>query len=176
MSGSLNKAIIIGNLGRDPEIKTFQDGSRVCNLAVATSETWKDKSSGERKERTTWHNVVVRVDGLVEVLKKHARKGDKIYVEGQLQTRKYEKDGQDHYATDIVVKSIGGGITLIGSARKNDDHLPSDEAEENDRNHASNQQSNRRVGAADHRGAGEPRRGGHAKAMEDEIPFSFEWR
>ncbi|MCB1312198.1 MAG: single-stranded DNA-binding protein [Sedimentitalea sp.] len=114
MAGSVNKVILIGNLGRDPEVRTFPDGGKLCNLRIATSETWKDRNSGERKERTEWHNVVLRGDGLVRIAEQYLRKGSKIYVEGQLQTRKWQdQSGQDRYSTDVVVAGLGGVMTML---------------------------------------------------------------
>src|SRR6056297_1654719 len=111
MAGSVNKVILIGNLGRDPEVRTFQDGGKLCN---ATSETWKDRNTGERRERTEWHNVTLRGDGLVRVAEQYLRKGSKVYVEGQLQTRKWQdQSGQDRYSTDVVVAGLGGVLTML---------------------------------------------------------------
>jgi len=116
MAGSVNKVILIGNLGRDPEVRTFPDGGKLCNLRIATSEQWKDRNTGERRERTEWHNVVLRGDGLVRVAEQYLRKGSKVYVEGQLQTRKWQdQSGQDRYSTDIVVAGIGGTLTMLDS-------------------------------------------------------------
>ncbi len=114
MAGSVNKVILIGNLGRDPEVRTFPDGGKICNLRIATSERWRDKASGEQRERTEWHNVVLRGDGLVRVAEQYLRKGSKIYVEGSLQTRKWQdQSGQDRYSTDVVVAGIGGTLTML---------------------------------------------------------------
>ena len=114
MAGSVNKVILIGNLGRDPEVRTFPDGGKICNLRIATSERWRDKASGEQRERTEWHNVVLRGDGLVRVAEQYLRKGSKIYVEGTLQTRKWQdQSGQDRYSTDVVVAGIGGTLTML---------------------------------------------------------------
>jgi len=114
MAGSVNKVILIGNLGRDPEVRTFQDGGKLCNLRIATSETWKDRNTGERRERTEWHNVTLRGDGLVRVAEQYLRKGSKVYVEGQLQTRKWQdQSGQDRYSTDVVVAGLGGVLTML---------------------------------------------------------------
>ena len=106
MAGSVNKVILIGNLGQDPEIKSFQNGGRIANLRIATSENWKDKNTGERKERTEWHSVVLNSDGLVGVAERYLRKGSKVYIEGQLRTRKWQDaSGNDRYTTEI---SVGG--------------------------------------------------------------------
>jgi single-strand DNA-binding protein len=111
---SVNKAIIIGNLGADPEVKSFQNGGKIANLRIATSESWKDKASGERKERTEWHSVVIQSDGLVGVAEKYLRKGSKVYIEGQLRTRKWQdQSGADRYSTEIVVGSFGGTLTML---------------------------------------------------------------
>ena len=104
MSGSVNKVILIGNLGRDPEVRTFQNGGKVCNLRIATSETWKDRNTGERRERTEWHTVAIFSEGLVRVAEQYLRKGSKVYLEGKLQTRKWQdQSGQDKYSTEIVL-------------------------------------------------------------------------
>jgi len=117
MAGSLNKVMIIGNLGQDPEVKSFQNGGRIANLRIATSESWKDKTSGERKERTEWHTVVLQSDGLVGVAERFLRKGSKVYVEGQLRTRKWqEQSGADRYSTEIAV-GVGGSLTMLDGAK-----------------------------------------------------------
>jgi single-strand DNA-binding protein len=114
MAGSVNKVILIGNLGRDPEVRTFPDGGKICNLRIATSETWRDKATGERRERTEWHSVVLRGEGLVRVAEQYLKKGSKIYIEGQLQTRKWQdQSGQDRYSTEVVVSGIGGTMTML---------------------------------------------------------------
>ena len=106
MAGSVNKVIIIGNVGKDPEIRSFPNGGRVANFSVATSESWKDKNSGERKERTEWHRISVMNDALVNVVEKYVRKGSKLYVEGKLRTRKWEKDGIERYTTEIMADTL----------------------------------------------------------------------
>jgi len=117
MAGSVNKVILIGNLGADPEVKSFQNGGRIANLRIATSENWKDKATGERKERTEWHTVVINSDGLVGVAERYLRKGSKIYIEGQLRTRKWQdKDGNDRYSTEVSVGGIGGVLTMLDGA------------------------------------------------------------
>ena len=109
MAGSVNKVILIGNLGADPEIKSFQNGGKIANIRIATSEQWKDRMTGERKERTEWHNVVINGDGLVGVVERYLKKGSKVYIEGSLRTRKWQdRDGNDKYTTEIVIAGMGG--------------------------------------------------------------------
>ena len=118
MAGSLNKVMIIGNLGADPEVKSFQNGGRIANLRIATSENWKDKATGERKERTEWHSVVLQSDGLVGVAERYLRKGSKVYIEGQLRTRKWQDaSGNDRYSTEVSVGGIGGVMTMLDGAK-----------------------------------------------------------
>lgn len=122
MSGSVNKAIIIGNLGRDPEIRSTQDGREIATLTVATSESWKDKHTGERKEKTEWVNVVVFSEGLVSVCKRFLSKGAKVYIEGAIQTRKWtDKDGADRYSTEIVLQGFNSQLVIL-DAPKTDAH------------------------------------------------------
>ena len=117
MAGSVNKVILIGNLGADPEVKSFQNGGRICNLRIATSESWKDKNTGERKERTEWHTVVLNSDGLVGVAERYLRKGSKVYIEGQLRTRKWQdSSGADRYSTEVAVGGHGGVLTMLDGA------------------------------------------------------------
>jgi len=114
MAGSVNKVILIGNLGRDPEVRTFGNGGKVCNLRIATSETWKDKNTGERREKTEWHSVAIFNDGLVRIAEQYLKKGSKVYIEGALQTRKYQaQDGTDRYSTEIVLQGFGGTLTML---------------------------------------------------------------
>jgi single-strand DNA-binding protein len=119
---SVNKVILVGNLGRDPEVRTFQNGGKVCNLRIATSEHWKDKSSGERKERTEWHSVAIMSEPLARIAEQYLRKGSKVYVEGTLQTRKWQdQSGQDKYTTEVVLKPYGGVLTLLDGAEPRED-------------------------------------------------------
>ena len=118
MAGSVNKVILVGNIGKDPEIRSTQSGGKIANLTLATSETWNDKGSGERKEKTEWHRVVVFNDRLVDVVERFVKKGRKIYVEGSLQTRKWtDQSGQEKYTTEVVVDRFRGDITLLDSNR-----------------------------------------------------------
>lgn len=116
MAGSVNKVILVGNLGRDPEIRSTQDGREIANLAIATSENWKDRNTGERKEKTEWHRVVVFSEGLVNVIKNYLKKGSKVYLEGQLQTRKWtDKDGNEKYSTEVVLQGFNSVLTMLDS-------------------------------------------------------------
>ena len=117
MAGSVNKVILIGNLGADPEIKSFQNGGKIANIRIATSEQWKDRMTGERKERTEWHNVVINGDGLVGVVERYLKKGSKVYIEGSLRTRKWQdRDGNDRYTTEVVIAGMGGTLTMLDGA------------------------------------------------------------
>ncbi|MGL5839157.1 MAG: single-stranded DNA-binding protein [Sphingorhabdus sp.] len=117
MAGSVNKVILVGNLGADPEVKSFQNGGRIANLRIATSEDWKDKQTGEKKERTEWHQVVLQSDGLVGVAERYLRKGQKVYIEGQLRTRKWQdQSGNDRYTTEISVAGFDGKLVMLDRA------------------------------------------------------------
>ncbi len=114
MAGSVNKVILIGNLGRDPEVRSFQNGGKVCNLRIATSETWRDRNTGERKERTEWHSVAIFSEPLAKIAEQYLKKGSKVYIEGQLETRKWQdQSGQDRYTTEIVLRPYRGELTLL---------------------------------------------------------------
>jgi len=159
MAGSVNKVILIGNLGRDPEVRAFQNGSKVCNLRIATSETWKDKTSGERKERTEWHSVAIFQEGLVRIAEQYLKKGSKVYIEGKLQTRKWQdQSGADKYSTEIVLQGFDGVLTML-------DGKPSDSGG------SAYPDSTGTTGGSAY-GAGT----GGAPNMDDEIPFSPEVR
>ncbi len=128
MAGSVNKVILVGNLGADPEVKQFQNGGQVCNLRIATSENWKDKNTGERKERTEWHSVAIYSEGLVRVAQSYLKKGSKVYIEGKLETRKWQdQSGNDRYTTEVVLKGYDANLTMLdgrsegGGARMSDD-------------------------------------------------------
>lgn len=120
MAGSVNKVILVGNLGRDPEIRSTQDGREIANLAVATSESWRDKHSGERREKTEWHRVVIFSEGLVNVVKNYLRKGSKVYIEGSLQTRKWtDQQGVEKYSTEVVLQGFGATLTMLDGRSDN---------------------------------------------------------
>jgi single-strand DNA-binding protein len=115
MAGSVNKVIIIGNLGRDPEVRSFQNGGKVVNLRIATSDTWRDKATGERKERTEWHSVAIFNEGIAKIAEQYLKKGSTVYIEGSLETRKWQdQSGQDKYTTEIVLRPYNGNLTLLG--------------------------------------------------------------
>ncbi|ALR19378.1 single-stranded DNA-binding protein [Sphingobium baderi] len=117
MAGSVNKVILIGNLGADPEVRSFQNGGKVCNIRIATSETWKDRNSGERKERTEWHSVAIFSEGLAGVAERYLRKGSKVYIEGKLQTRKWQdQSGNDRYTTEVVLQGPSAVLTMLDGA------------------------------------------------------------
>lgn len=156
MAGSLNKVMLIGHLGKAPEIRTLNSGDRVANFSIATSESWKDKSSGERKEKTEWHTVVIFNDNLVKVCESYLDKGSKVYLEGQLQTRKWtDKDNNDRWSTEIVLKNFGGTLTMLDSKKDRDD----DGGGRDDR------------GGSRHQRPAEQRRESFSADLDDEIPF-----
>ena len=126
MVGSVNKVILLGNIGKDPEIRSMQSGSKMASFSLATSKRWKDKASQEQKEKTSWHNIVVFGDGLVDIIEKYVKKGSKIYVEGELQTRKWQdKDGNDRYTTEVILQGYNSNLTLLDS--RNSSNKPSDD-------------------------------------------------
>jgi single-strand DNA-binding protein len=164
MAGSVNKVILIGNLGRDPEIRSTQDGMRIATLAVATSETWRDKGSGDRKERTEWHRVVIFNERLAEIAEKYLKKGSKVYLEGSLQTRKWtDNSGQERYTTEIVLGRFRGDLTMLDSARGGG--APSAEGGY-DEPYAGAGFADSPSPAASSRGARTPR-----EELDDDIPF-----
>jgi len=117
MAGSVNKVILIGNLGADPEVRNFQNGGKVCNLRIATSETWKDRNTGERREKTEWHQVAIFQEGLVRIAEQYLKKGAKVYIEGKLQTRKWQdQSGQDRYSTEVVLQGFDGTLNMVVAA------------------------------------------------------------
>jgi single-strand DNA-binding protein len=172
MAGSVNKVILVGNLGRDPEVRSFQNGGKVVNLRIATSETWRDKATGERKERTEWHSVAIFNENIAKIAEQYLRKGSKVYVEGQLETRKWQdQSGADRYSTEVVLRPYTGSLTLLdgregggggGGDERGGGGYPDDR------------------GYGDERGGGggggsAPRSGGGSSGgrsdLDDEIPF-----
>lgn len=140
MAGSLNKVLLIGRLGADPEIKQMVNGKSVARLSLATSQTWKDKNSGEKKEKTEWHRVVVFNEGLVNVVQQYLKKGAQVYIEGQLSTRKWKDDqsGQDKYSTEVIIQGFNSSLTMLGGANQNS-IAPQDNKQKFDENNTSNQ-------------------------------------
>lgn len=159
---SVNKVILIGNLGQDPEVKSFSSGSKIANLRIATSESWKDKQTGERKERTEWHSVTLQGDGLVGVAERFLRKGSKVYIEGQLRTRKWQdQSGNDRYTTEISLNGPGAVLTMLDSAP----------AAGNADRWSANSQPAASQSNATGQVAGNGPRGGFAPDLDDDIPF-----
>ena len=150
MAGSVNKVILVGNVGNDPEIRTFGNGGKVANLSLATSENWRDKQSGEKKEKTEWHRIAVFNDGLVGVIERYVKKGSKLYIEGKLQTRKWtDNNGQDKYTTEIVLQGYNSTLTMLGGGNTGGG-IQNDTTQQNNNVEDSSQVSN---------------------DMDDEIPF-----
>jgi single-strand DNA-binding protein len=177
MAGSVNKVILVGNLGRDPEVRRLGSGEPVVNMRVATSESWKDKSSGERKEKTEWHSVVIFNENLAKVAESYLKKGSKVYLEGQLQTRKWQDQaGQEKYTTEIVLQRFRGELTILDSRGSGADSAESDEqsdgrqAQEGDFGSASPMQR-RSAPASSKSGGGGSSGGSRYSQIDDDIPF-----
>ena len=171
MAGSLNKVMIIGNLGRDPEVRSFQNGGKVCNLRIATSETWKDKNTGERREKTEWHSVAIFQEGLVRVAEQYLKKGSTVYIEGKLQTRKWQdQSGADKYSTEIVLQGYDGVMTMIGGRNDGGSGSGSGGYSGGDQGggYGGGDQGGGSYGGGD-QGGGQG--GGGGSDMDDEIPF-----
>ncbi|HUZ71679.1 MAG TPA: single-stranded DNA-binding protein [Stellaceae bacterium] len=168
MAGSVNKVILVGNLGRDPEIRTTQGGTRVANLSVATSETWRDRASGERKERTEWHRVVIFNDRLVDVVEKYLKKGSKVYLEGALQTRKWtDNSGQERYTTEVVLQNFRGELTMLDGRGGGAGGGEGGGFEPDDGGYGGGSSS----GGGSSGGGSAPRGRGGSQDLDDEIPF-----
>ena len=175
MAGSVNKVILIGNLGRDPEVRSFQNGGKVVNLRIATSETWRDKQTGERKERTEWHSVAIFNEGIAKIAEQYLKKGSTVYIEGALETRKWQdQSGQDKYTTEIVLRPYNGNLTLLGGRgdgssgggdRSYDDR---DEGGQGGGGYGGGSSGGSRGGFG---GGGASGGGGGRSDMDDEIPF-----
>lgn len=168
MAGSVNKVILVGNLGRDPEVRSFQNGGKVVNLRIATSDTWRDKTTGERKERTEWHSVAIFNENIGKVAEQYLRKGSKVYIEGQLETRKWQdQSGADRYSTEVVLRPYSGSLTLLdgregGGSSGGEERGGGGYAE--DRGYGDDRGSTS--------GASAPRGGGGGRSdLDDEIPF-----
>ena len=176
MAGSVNKVILVGNLGQDPEVKSFQNGGRIANLRIATSESWKDKQTGEKKERTEWHSVVLQSDGLVGVAERFLKKGSKVYIEGQLRTRKWQdQSGNDRYTTEISVGGSGGVLTMLDSAGGGGGGQRSgggwNEGGASGGGGRSSGGNDWGAGGGSSGGSSSGQRGGFADDLDDDIPF-----
>lgn len=174
MAGSVNKVILIGNLGRDPEIRRTQDGRPIANLRIATSENWKDRNTGERKERTEWHSVVIFNENLCRVVEQYLRKGAKVYIEGQLQTRKWQdQSGQDRYSTEVVLQGFNGTLTMLDGRAGGGGGLS--ESSQSDYGGGGGLDDEPRRGSGGGRsssgGGGGGSKGGGGSSFDDEIPF-----
>jgi single-strand DNA-binding protein len=168
MAGSVNKVILIGNLGKDPEIRRTQDGRPIANLRVATTESWRDKASGERREKTEWHSVVIFNENLCKIAEQYLKKGAKVYIEGQLQTRKWQgQDGQDRYSTEVVLQNFNGTLTMLDSRGAGSGAGASAGMHEDDQA----DYTAARNGDGSGRGGKSGGKGGFDKKIDDEIPF-----
>ena len=167
MAGSVNKVIIVGNLGRDPEVRTFQNGGKVVNLNIATSETWRDKASGERKERTEWHRVSILNENLAKIAEQYLKKGSKVYIEGQLETRKWQDQaGVEKFTTEVVLRPYRGELTLL------DGREGGSSGGSSGGGYMADQSGGRDSGGYDSGPAsGSGGSGGRSNDMDDEIPF-----
>jgi single-strand DNA-binding protein len=174
MAGSVNKVILVGNLGRDPEVRHTQDGQKIVHLALATSERWRDRTSGEQRDRTEWHRVVIFNERLGEVAEKYLSKGRQVYIEGQLQSRKWtDQSGQERYTTEVVLQRFRGELTLLGGRGEDTGAGPGEESQEDWGRTPSQPSRGGRGGAAGGGGgdAGGRQKGGNFDDLDDEIPF-----
>jgi single-strand DNA-binding protein len=171
MAGSVNKVILVGNLGKDPEVRRMQDGRPVVNLSVATSDTWRDKATGERKERTEWHRVVIFSEGLAKIAEQYLKKGSKVYLEGQLQTRKWQdQSGQDKYSTEVVLQGFNSALTMLDTRGGGGSAGGDFGSDDSSGSFGSSGPSTRERQPA-MAGAGAGAGGGKRGDMDDEIPF-----
>ncbi len=168
MAGSVNKVILIGNLGKDPEIRRTQDGRPIANLRIATSDTWRDKATGERREKTEWHSVVIFNENLCKIAEQYLKKGSKVFIEGSLQTRKWQgQDGQDRYSTEVVLQGFNGNLTML-DGRSGGAGAGAGMAENGQADYGG---SDNGVGDAPRGGKSAATKGGFDKQLDDEIPF-----
>ena len=173
MAGSVNKVILVGNLGRDPEVRSFQNGGKVVNLRIATSETWRDKATGERKERTEWHSVAIFNENIAKIAEQYLRKGSKVYVEGQLETRKWQdQSGADRYSTEVVLRPYTGSLTLLdGREGGGGGGGGGDERGGGGGGYPYGDERGGSGGGSAPRGGGSGGGGGGRSDLDDEIPF-----
>jgi single-strand DNA-binding protein len=166
VAGSLNKVMLIGNLGKDPEVRSFQNGGKVCNFSIATGETWKDKNTGEKREKTDWHNIAIFNENLVRIAEQYLKKGSKVYIEGSLQTRKWQdQSGADKYTTEVVLQNFNGTLVLLdraegggGGQRGGNDYNQDDAPRGN-------------FGGGGARGGGASRPSAFDSDLDDDVPF-----
>ena len=167
MAGSVNKVILVGNLGQDPEIRSTQDGRQIANFSIATSDSWKDKNSGERREKTEWHRVVVFNEGLVRVIQNYVKKGSKVYIEGALQTRKWtDQSGVEKYTTEVVLQGFNGNLTMLDSRNSGGGDGGFGGGSSGGGNYG---QQNQQQGGMDQSGGGQTQN--FARDLDDDVPF-----
>lgn len=176
MAGSVNKVILIGNLGRDPEVRSFPNGGKVCNLRIATSESWRDRNTGERKDRTEWHSVAIFNENLAKVAEQYLRKGSKVYIEGQLETRKWQdQSGQERYTTEVVLRQFRGELTLLdgrdGGGGAGGGSYDDGQASGGGYGGGGYSGGGSGGGGGGYGDRGGPSQGGARSDMDDEIPF-----
>ena len=172
MAGSVNKVILIGNLGADPDIKRTQDGRPIANLSVATSESWRDKNTGERREKTEWHRVVIFNEGLCKIAESYLKKGSKVYLEGQLQTRKWtDQSGQDKYSTEVVLQGFNGNLTMLDGRNEGGGGGGGDYGGGNRGGDFGGGSSGGGRGGSSDQGGGFGGGGGSSRDLDDDIPF-----
>lgn len=167
---SINEATIMGSLGRDPEVRRTQDGGKIVTLNIATSENWKDKQTGEKKEKTEWHRVIIFGDGLAGIAEKYLHKGDPVYIRGKLQTRKWEKDGHTNYTTEIVLQGPEAKLKLLASRRNNDDRNDGEERSGGQQQSRQQEQPRQNSGGG---GWDSGKSSGLSEDLDDEIPFDL---
>jgi single-strand DNA-binding protein len=173
MAGSVNKVILVGNLGKDPEVRTFSNGNKVCNFSIATSETWRDKATGERKEKTEWHNIAIFNENLAKIAEQYLKKGSKVYIEGQLETRKWQdQSGADRYTTEVVLSRYRGELTLL-DGRSERGAMGDDRSVGDDRGYGDDRGGGYGGAGASGGGSrgGAPAARGGRSDLDDEIPF-----
>lgn len=170
MAGSVNKVIILGHLGRDPEVRSFQNGGKIANLRIATSETWRDRNTGERKERTEWHSVAILSEPLAKIAEQYLRKGSKVFIEGQLETRKWQdQQGQDRYTTEIVLRPFSGILKLLDKRERDDDRGGYGGGYQEPEGYGDSRRSDHGGGRPE--GSGRYGGSGGTSDIDDEIPF-----
>jgi single-strand DNA-binding protein len=172
VAGSVNKVILVGNLGKDPESRSFQNGGKVVSFSVATSESWKDKNSGDRKDKTEWHNVSIFSEGLARVAEQYLKKGSKVYLEGQLETRKWQdKDGNDRYTTDVVLRNFNSSMVLLDSREGGGGGARGGGGDDWNRDEGGRGSGGSNFGGGAARGGGASRPSAFDSDLDDDVPF-----